>query len=86
MEVDIGFLPQMELVASHPSLPALYQNTDMRDIPLAVRLRYTGCVMRCGSVLLNGWRRQRDTGSIWLAQDTRVAHFNVKQPRMLRFS
>ncbi len=36
VEVDIGFLPQMELVASGPSIPTIHNGADIRDIPLAV--------------------------------------------------
>ena len=41
VEVDIGFVPQMELEASHPSMKAVDGDVDLRDIPLAVSNLFT---------------------------------------------
>ena len=41
MEVDIGFIPQMELLASHPSVPAVDMGADIGEFPLAVSTQNT---------------------------------------------
>ena len=40
VEVDIGFVPQLELEASHPSMKAVDGDADLRDIPLAVSILF----------------------------------------------
>ena len=38
VEVDIGFIPEMELEASRPSRPVFDGDADMRELPLGVSL------------------------------------------------